>query len=278
MTRRCSERRFLLRPDHEVTQIFEYLLAHLSAQHGIQLHAFVVMSNHYHLVVTDVHGVMPDFQRDLNSLLARAVNAFRGRWESLWDRRSYSGVELVEGEDVFAKMVYTLANPVEARLVNRANQWEGATSAGMVFGRARRIARPKKFFVDDNLPEVVELVLTRPDCCEDLEDGELLARVNAEVARCEDEHAKQGKAMGMARVMGQDWNSSPDSFEPRREMSPRIAAKNKWARIEAIQRSQEWLVAYYEALARFVSGERDVEFPRGTWWMRVRLGCQVALA
>ena len=78
-------------------------------------------------------------------------------------------------------------------------------------------------------------------------------------------------------MMAQGWNDSPDSFEPRRGMSPRIAAKNKWARIEAIQRSQAWLVAYYEALARFVKGEREVEFPRGTWWMRARLGCCVAL-
>jgi hypothetical protein len=33
---------------------------------------------------------------------------------------------------------------------------------------------------------------------------------------------------------------------------------------------------YRDALARFVSGERDVEFPIGTWWMRARLGCPVA--
>jgi REP element-mobilizing transposase RayT len=81
VTRRCSERRFFLHPDPQVTWNFEYLLGVLAAKYGVEVHAYVVMSNHYHLVVTDVQGVMPDFQRELNSLLARSVNAFRGRRE-----------------------------------------------------------------------------------------------------------------------------------------------------------------------------------------------------
>jgi putative transposase len=55
-----------------------------------------------------------------------------------------------------------------------------------------------------------------------------------------------------------------------------VAGRNTWARIEALQSSAKWLGEYREALARFVSGERDVEFPIGTWWMRARLGCPVA--
>jgi REP element-mobilizing transposase RayT len=49
ITRRCSERRFFLRPDALVTQIFLYCLGTAAAMFGVQLHAFVAMSNHYHL-------------------------------------------------------------------------------------------------------------------------------------------------------------------------------------------------------------------------------------
>ena len=84
LTRRCSERRFFLLPEPAVTLIFEYLLGLLSTQYGIQIHAYVVMSNHYHLVVTDTEGRLPDFERDLNSLLARAVNRHWARWEAFW--------------------------------------------------------------------------------------------------------------------------------------------------------------------------------------------------
>src|SRR5690606_3282959 len=92
ITRRCSERRFFLRPDSKVAHIFEYLLAFVAKTYGIEVHAFVVMSkvahifeyllafvaktygievhafvvmsNHYHLVITDTQGRLPDFQRD----------------------------------------------------------------------------------------------------------------------------------------------------------------------------------------------------------------------
>jgi REP element-mobilizing transposase RayT len=274
LTRRCSERRFFLKPDPAVTWVFEYLLGMLSKAYGIRIHAYVVMSNHYHLVVTDTEGRLPDFQRDLNSLLARAINRHWGRWEAFWDRQSYSGVKLLEDGDVIAKMAYTLANPVKARLVNRACEWDGASSASMVFGRARPIARPEGFF-SDSMPEVVELELTRPACFEGFSDAEVLERVRADVARREAEHAKLGKAMGMEKVRRQDWRQSPETFELRRQLPPTIAGRSKWARVEALRRSEEWLLSYYRALARFVGGERDVEFPRGTWQMRVRLRCPV---
>lgn len=57
-----------------------------------------------------------------------------------------------------------------------------------------------------------------------------------------------------------------------------MAGKNKWARIDALERSGEWLTTYYEALTRFVGGEREVVFPYGTWHMCARLGCPVAPA
>jgi REP element-mobilizing transposase RayT len=273
LTRRCSERRFFLLPEPAVTLVFEYLLGLLSKQYGIQIHAYVVMSNHYHLVVTDTEGRLPDFQRDLNSLLARAINRHWGRREAFWDRESYSGVKLLEDQDVISKMAYTLANPVKARLVNRANEWNGATSAKMVFGRSLRIPRPNKFF-RKSMPEAVELVLTRPACFEGLSDAEVLELVRADVARREAEHRQLGKATPTKR----EWWECPESFDPRRQVKPTVAACNKWARIEALRRSKEWLTAYYDALRRFVGGEREVEFPRGTWQMCARLRCPVAVA
>jgi putative transposase len=275
LTRRCSERRFLLLPDPAVTWIFEYLLGLLAKQYGIQIHAYVVMSNHYHLVVTDTEARLPDFQRDLNSLLARAINKHWGHREAFWDRESYSGVRLLEDQDVVSKMAYTLANPVKARLVNRAREWEGATSAGMVFGRTRLIPRPDKFF-RNSMPEEVELVLTRPAGFEGLSDAEVLELVRADVARRESMHREAGKAMRMKAVRKQHWWESPESFEPRGQLRPTVAGRNKWARIEALRRSKQWLEAYYDALRRFVDGEREVEFPPGTWEMCARLRCPAA--
>lgn len=276
LTRRCSERRYFLRPDPEVKQIFEYLLGLLAKAHGIQVHAYLVMSDHYHLVVTDSECRLPDFQRNFNALLARSINELRNRSESIWDRRSYNAVELLDDAAVLDKMAYTLVNPVEDRLVNHAHQWKGATSIELAFGEVRQVTKPSVFF-GDSMPETVELELTRPRCFQQLNDVELLIQLRTEVTRREKEYGKLGQPMGMARVRAISWRSSPKSEEPRGQLRPTVASRDRPTRLEALRRAKEWLNAYKNALAQFVAGIRNVEFPSGTWWMCVRLRCRVAL-
>jgi len=106
-TRRCSERRFFLRPDPLVTNAFWYCLGWAAEKHGMVLHAAVAMSNHVHVVASDPRGVYPDFLRDFNGLLARVVNAARGRWEHFWDSNQASAVLL---EDDAAQLDKVVAN------------------------------------------------------------------------------------------------------------------------------------------------------------------------
>lgn len=46
VTRRCSERRFFLRPSALTTAIFRYLLAVAASRYNVLVHAYCVMSNH----------------------------------------------------------------------------------------------------------------------------------------------------------------------------------------------------------------------------------------
>ena len=271
ITRRCSERRFFLRPDPVVTGIFEYLLALACARHGIRLHAFVCMSNHYHLVITDVEGRLPAFAQYFNSLLARSVNRARGRWEAFWTRESYSAVELLETEDVFEKMVYTLVNPVRAGLVGRATSWGGATSVGMRFGARRVVARPAGFF-KDTMPETAVLELSAP---EEFERGAVGERLRRRVEEVEEEIRKQlgRRPVGMRAVLREDWSSSPHTRAPRRRLNPRFAARCTAVRVAALVEYRRWVDEYRRVLGRFVGGERDVGWPIGTFRMVVQLGC-----
>jgi REP element-mobilizing transposase RayT len=277
ITRRCSERRFFLRPDPQVTAIFEYLLALACERHGVELHGFVCMSNHYHLVVTDHEARLPEFQQYLNSLLARAVNCARGRWEAFWTRDSYNAVELLEHADVLDKVAYTLLNPVRAGLVGRARAWGGATSASMRFGGRRLIARPSEFFSED-MPEHVWLELVPPPLHGKVGpqlDEQLADRIEA----VEQQLRKSGsRPMGMAVVLRQSWNASPATREPRRGLVPRIAARCAAVRISTIVELQHWVEAYRTALAGFKGGQREVEWPPGTYRMCSRLGCPGASA
>src|SRR5690349_5667955 len=118
VTRRCAQREFMLRPSNRTTNpVFMYLLAFAARRYGIQVHAFCVMSNHFHLIVTDPHARLPAFHQLLDALVARALNAALGRWEAFWAPNSYSAVRLESADDIVDKAAYVLANPVAAGLV-----------------------------------------------------------------------------------------------------------------------------------------------------------------
>jgi len=55
-----------------------------------------------------------------------------------------------------------------------------------------------------------------------------------------------------------------------------VAAKNKWRRIEALQRLGEFIVAYREARLLWKQGVRDVIFPAGTYAMMRHAGVPCA--
>ena len=48
-------------------------------------------------------------------------------------------------------------------------------------------------------------------------------------------------------------------------MNPRVAAKNKWLRIEALLRNKRFEARYRAAWERYRQGERQVMFPYGTY-------------
>jgi len=92
--------------------------------------------------------------------------------------------------------------------------------------------------------------------------------------------AKGINVLGRERILKQDWRARPKSAEPHFKLSPRVAAMNKWARIEAITRNTRFLAAYVSAKGKFAEGSRDVVFPAGTWWLRkhVKVRCADAVS
>jgi len=277
ITRRCFDRMLLLRPAALVNELFEYVLAVNAKEYGIRLHAYCVLSNHWHCVLTDPDGRLPEFQRDVGSTIARALNAAHGRWESFWAPGSYSAVALQTPDDVLDKMAYVLANPVVAGLVRRGEEWPGLWSAPSAIGAgARQVKRPDHFFRKDGpAAATASLKLTCPEGFESVEA--LRARLTDELTRREDQAARdlteEGRSfMGARKALAQDPFSRPASGEPRRGLKPRVASRDKWKRLEAIMRLKHFLAEYRAAWCAFAKGARDTVFPEGTYWMRVAFG------
>jgi hypothetical protein len=76
------------------------------------------------------------------------------------------------------------------------------------------------------------------------------------------------RVVGRRAVLAQKWSARPMSREPRRQLDPRVAARSKWSRIEALLRDRAFRDAYIAARDSFLAGVRDAVFPAGTYWLR----------
>jgi REP element-mobilizing transposase RayT len=285
ITRRCFQRQLLLRPDPEINQILRYCLAQAALRSPVKLHAFYAASNHYHALATDIDGNLPDFLWWLNLYVAKCVNARMGRWESVWAPGSYSAIEVTTAADFLARFSYTLANPVESRLVEFGGDWPGLRFGVGGIGPQRFSEKRPEVFFDPagEMPQVVSLELVRPKrFFRELSSEAFGQRVRAEVLKREkrfrEEARIEGKPfLGVERVLKQKPTDYPWTGEPRRRMNPRVACQDKWKRIELVALLESFYLQYREALKRWRAGDHEVVFPFGTYWMRVFHGarCEV---
>ena len=288
VTRRCLQRVFRLTPTKKTTQIVIYLLAVLSQKYGIDVYAACAMSNHWHGVLSGLMDDLPNFTRDFHSMTARHINAHYGDTEALWNGSQTSHVWLETPDDTLGKIAYTKGNVVAAGCVMYGHRWSGLCGA---FGDAPiTVKRPAGFLREiedengeDLWPPEATLTFARPPGFDNLDDDELAALIEEKVREAEavarKEILDQGrKFIGMRAIRAQNRYARPRSREKRGRISPRVACKDKWRRIERIQANKQWLIDYKESLERYDAGDRDVEFPYGTYLMRVRHNVNVAAA
>jgi REP element-mobilizing transposase RayT len=258
--------------------VLRYCLAVAAERTGVKIHAFCVMSNHLHAVLTDPEARLPQFMQWLDSTVARALNASHGRFESFWAPGSYGAVRIESAETIIDKIVYTLANPVASGLVKWAHQWPGLWSD--IAGKPRETLRPLLFFDRDGaLPATASLVLSRPPGFDDMSAGEFASLIETAFEQRQRELQREVEAdgwLGRKAVLAQKPTEAPQTREPRFQRNPRIADKAKWPRIDAIARLSEFRRAYREAWLRFKDGVRRVVFPAGTYLLRVQFGVPVA--
>ncbi|MCG8418796.1 MAG: hypothetical protein MJE77_12735 [Proteobacteria bacterium] len=226
---------------------------------------------------------MPQFLHWVNEYIAKCVNASYGRWENLWASEPPNVVWLVDDAAVLDKLVYCLANPVSSGLVPHGSQWPGLrTSPRDVGGTGYEVLRPPIFFRENGpMPVSATLAIERPAICPHLSDAELADHVQELVARREaeirDEFVCSGRRfLGVKAVLRQQPSDSPNTIERRRSLSPRVVAKSKRSRVEALLRLKSFWMGHREALLLWRAGDRDVEFPAGTYAMRVFHGAACA--
>ncbi len=82
LTRRCTQRQFLLRPDEETNNAFIYCLVEAAMRFQIDVLLPIAMSHHHHTELYDRYGNIPQFTEHFHKMLPKCMNARWGRWEN----------------------------------------------------------------------------------------------------------------------------------------------------------------------------------------------------
>jgi len=274
ITRRCTQRQFLMRPDAETNNAFIYCLADAAETFGIDLLFTIANSNHHHTGIHDRLGNFPLFIERFHKLFAKCQNRLRGRSENFWSNEQTSVVCLADKNAVLDKMTYALTNPVKHGMVAKAEEWPGVSAfEAIIHGQPLTAERPRHFFREDgSMPEKRTLKFVQPEAFGDLSAREFaeLVRENVqrvEAAAAEDRRLRGVGVLGREAVLRQDWRGFPATAECTGNLNPTVAARNRPSRADALERNRQFRNDYILAREAFLRGDRDVIFPAGTWWL-----------
>jgi len=279
VARRCSEQRFFLIPRRRINLILAFLLAHYSTKHGIELHGFAFMGNHFHLVLTDTRGRLPLFMGEFDAMVSRVLNHELGRRGSFWEAGSYSALPLKTQEDVLQQLSYLAANPVAARQVKRPERWRGLLSLPADVGTSRLCSPPVRGLFGcghegSALPESAPLTLRVPPFF----DPERPARFRARFARvleavCAEIQREGGSFAGRDAVLRLDPFSAPRSAQsgPAFGLIPALANASAEDRAELKVWRHQVRAAFYD----WQDG-KDPVFPQGAYLMPTKYKARVA--
>jgi putative transposase len=128
---RCINREWFKIPINEVWEIFEDCLFVTKHQFKLSIHAFVLMSNHFHLLVSapeaNISQAMEYFMREVS----RQITKRAGRINQTWGGRHNK--TLIESFHDFQNAYkYVYRNPVEARLCKRVEEYSYSTLSGLL--------------------------------------------------------------------------------------------------------------------------------------------------
>lgn len=299
VTRRCIDRRFLLVPREDLRELFIYCLGRAAALYAVDVHGFVVMANHYHLICTDRNGDLPDFCRWLNGHVAKLINVELKRPRGqVWDGRKYSRVRLADDDAVLRELAYVITNPVAAGAVEQPAEWPGLIVLAKDIGTTWTAERPDFFRPEPGsegakggarhrkerptLPAKVTLELTPPPLSEAVALERLRERLQGYVTeRVEALHRLRppGSYQGAAAVRKMRHDhvpSTPDA--PLGARNSTFATRNPLMWKAEADEGIEFRTLYDKARKDYIDGKLDVEFPAGTYLMRVQLNVRVAPA
>lgn len=286
VTKKCSDDLLLIVPSPLVNQVLLYLLVLKAIRHGIVIHSYCFMSNHFHLVVTDFRARLPEFMREFLGESSKAIQVVCSSDRPIWSRKRYSAVRLLDLEAAQRKDAYSCENPVRGGLTLPAD-WPGITSASYRSGETIVADRPDVYF-SKRRPKRVSIVLTsvaiafEPDGTTKEERERIAAasdrRIRLLIAdgveRCLVALSRRGRSLLGAKGALRESRTKRGARRVR-HLNPRFATRNRVLMSVAIAESRQFEIEHERAKRRFIAGDRTVRFPTGTYGYRKLFGVRV---
>ena len=111
-----GDRREAIGRDDADRATFVRTLAEASERSGVRIHAFALMSNHYHLLLETPQANLSRRMGWLQNAFTRRINTRHGLWGHLFGGR-YKAILAEPGNCFWALLDYIHLNPVRARIV-----------------------------------------------------------------------------------------------------------------------------------------------------------------
>ncbi|MEP6791599.1 MAG: transposase [Ramlibacter sp.] len=113
---------------------------------GVVLHAYVLMSNHFHLLATpDTADGLPQMMQAVGRRYVRYFNQGQGRSGTLWEGR-YKATLIQADRHLLACMAYMDLNPVRAGMVAQARDYPWSSHGHYAGLRTDRLVEPHPLF------------------------------------------------------------------------------------------------------------------------------------
>lgn len=138
---RGNNRQPIFASDEDFRELLGLLEEHARAA-GVAVHAYVLMSNHFHLLATpETAEGIPQMMQAVGRRYVRLFNRRQARTGTLWEGRYRS--TLIQAERyLLACMVYIDLNPVRAGMVDSPERYPWSSHGHYVSGRPDRLVTP----------------------------------------------------------------------------------------------------------------------------------------
>jgi hypothetical protein len=246
----------------------------------VKLHAFAVMSNHVHLLMSPRDAEqLAAAMRHISRNISDEVGRLHGWSGPMWSRR-YRAIVVADEASQVARLRYVLAHGCKEGLVARPAEWPGASCVeALVDGvalrgqwRDRSAEYEARRSGSEYDPEAYEAWYPVPlaplPCWRGLSAeehqrrcAELVADIERETAAVNRERGRE--PMGAAGVLAQHPHAGPRSSH--HSPAPLVHAATRAARRAFAAAYRAFVDAFRAAADKLRAGVRDVAFPLGAF-------------